>query len=75
MSPLAELLSERAAPELVYLETKFASLMSYGLTVELLGEILLLGSQINAIGVRRRLQQVVERIDLRERFEQFSPFL
>src|SRR5215475_9373279 len=34
VSPLAELLSERAAPELVYLETKFASLMSYGLTVE-----------------------------------------
>jgi hypothetical protein len=60
---LAELLSERAAPELVYLETKFASLMSYGLTVELLGEILPLGSQINAIGVRRRLHQVAERIE------------
>ncbi len=63
VSPLAELLSERAAPELVYLETKFASLMSYGLTVELLGEILPLGSQINTIGVRRRLQQVAERIE------------
>jgi len=37
--------------------------MSYGLTVELLGEILPLGSQINTIGVRRRLQQVAERIE------------
>jgi len=35
-SPLAELLQERSSPELVYLETKFAALVSYGLTVELL---------------------------------------
>jgi hypothetical protein len=34
-SPLAELLQERSSPELVYLETKFAALVSYGLTVEL----------------------------------------
>ena len=39
-SPLAALLNERAAPELVYLEARLASLMSYGLTVELLTEIL-----------------------------------
>ena len=30
-SPLAELLQERSSPELVYLETKFAALVSYGL--------------------------------------------
>jgi hypothetical protein len=40
VSPLAELLRERTSPELIDLETKFASLMSYGLTVELLGDIL-----------------------------------
>ena len=39
-SPLAELLSERTSPELVYLETKFAALVPYGLTVKLLGEVL-----------------------------------
>ena len=39
-SPLAALLSERTAPERLYLESKFASLMSYGLTVKLLEEIL-----------------------------------
>jgi len=31
-SPLAELLPERISPELLYLETKWAALMSYGLT-------------------------------------------
>jgi hypothetical protein len=38
-SPLAQQLPERTAPELVYLETKFAALMSYGLTVDILSEI------------------------------------
>jgi len=37
MSPLAELLRERVSAEMLYLETKFASLVSYGLTVGLLG--------------------------------------
>jgi hypothetical protein len=31
-SPLAELLTERTTPELAYLETKFAAMISYGLT-------------------------------------------
>jgi len=51
-SPLAQLLTERTAPELQYLETKFASLMSYGLTVDILQEVLPLGKTINAAMVR-----------------------
>ena len=39
-SPLAQLLPERTAPELLYLQTKFASLISYGLSVKLLQEVL-----------------------------------
>jgi hypothetical protein len=35
-SPLAEMLPERTSPKLVYLDTKFAVLVSYGLTVKLL---------------------------------------
>ena len=35
-SPLAELLAERTAPELLYVESKFAALMSYGLTADVL---------------------------------------
>jgi hypothetical protein len=46
----------------VYLETKFASLMSCGLTVELLAEILPLANQINMTSVRHKVQQVAARI-------------
>jgi hypothetical protein len=35
-SPLAELLKERTAPELLYVESKFAALMSYGLAADVL---------------------------------------
>jgi hypothetical protein len=48
VSPLAELLKERTAPEMVYLESKFAALMSYGLTVELLAEVLPLTTQYSS---------------------------
>lgn len=50
-SPLAGLLSERTAPELAYLEAKWASLMSYGLTVDLLNEVLPLAGQVNTTSV------------------------
>ena len=39
-SPLVKLLAERNAPELLYLESKWASLMSYGLTTDLLADVL-----------------------------------
>lgn len=45
-SPLAELLSERTAPELLYLQTKWASLMSYGLTVDLIEEVLPISANV-----------------------------
>jgi hypothetical protein len=60
LSPLAELLGERNSPELLYLETKFASLASYGLTVRLLGELLPLERPIGAERVRRHLFRVAE---------------
>jgi hypothetical protein len=47
-SPLADLLGERVSPEMLYLETKFASLVSYGLTVRLLSELLPLDRPIHA---------------------------
>src|SRR5262249_50070968 len=57
-SPLANLIKERSAPELVYLETKWASLMSYGLTVDLLEELLPLGAEVNKRTVRRQVHRV-----------------
>ena len=63
VSPLAERLPERTAPELAYLEAKFAALVSYGLTVELLGEILPLGAELNTTAVRRQVRTVAERAE------------
>ena len=52
-SPLAELLPERTTPELAYLESKFAAMISYGLTAKLLAEVLPTGGDINVAGVSR----------------------
>jgi hypothetical protein len=60
LSPLADLLGERNSPELLYLETKFASLVSYGLTVRLMGELLPLDRPIGAERARRHLFRVAE---------------
>ncbi len=60
MSPLAELPRERVSPEMLYLETKFPSLVSYGLTVGLLSELLPLERPIGAERVRRHLFRVAE---------------
>jgi hypothetical protein len=62
-SPLAELLQEHTAPELRYLEAKFAALMSYGVTVDVLGEILPIGAQLNSTTVQRHLLRVAERME------------
>jgi hypothetical protein len=60
VSPLAELLRERFSPEMVYLETKFASLVPYGLTVRLMDEVLPLDRPIGTERVRRHLFRVAE---------------
>jgi hypothetical protein len=62
-SPLTELLTERTAPELAYLENKFAAVISYGLTAELLAEVLPTGGDVNVAGVYRNLQRVAERME------------
>lgn len=72
LSPLAERLPERTAPELAYLESKFAALMSYGLTVGVLAEILPLGEELAKTSVRRRVHRVAERAEGELGPEQFS---
>ena len=62
-SPLAELLVERTTPELLYLEAKFASLVSYGLSVKLLEEALPIGAEINASTIRNHTLAVAERLE------------
>ncbi|MGH7273851.1 MAG: ISKra4 family transposase, partial [Nitrospiria bacterium] len=69
-SPLASQLPERTTPELKYLQTKWASLVSYGLTVDLLEEVLPL--QVNTRTIRRQVQQVAEKMEAELEDEQAS---
>ncbi|KAA1053949.1 ISKra4 family transposase [Azospirillum argentinense] len=61
--PLTGLLTEHTAPELLYLESKWASLVSYGLTADLLKEVLPVGTTANASTIRNHLHKVARRCD------------
>ena len=60
-SPLAQVLKEHISPELSYLEAKWASLMSYGITVKLLEEVLPLETQPSS--VCHNIQKVSTRLE------------
>src|SRR5918995_392611 len=62
-SPLNLLLTERIAPKLLYLETRWASLVSYGMTADLLKDVLPIGSTADASTIRRHLHKVAARHD------------
>jgi hypothetical protein len=62
-SPLAELLAERTSPELLYLEAKFASLVSYGLSMKLFEDVLPIGAEINASTIRNHTLGVAEKLE------------
>jgi hypothetical protein len=62
-SPLAEALPDRTLPERLYLESKWASLVSYGVTARLFAEVLPLDGQINANGIRRHTHRVARRCE------------
>lgn len=61
--PLANLFVERTSPELLYLESKFASLMSYGLSVQILQELLPIDGKISATAVRNNLHASAQRLE------------
>ncbi len=65
LRPLVQLLPERTSPELLYLETKWASLISYELTTKLLHEVLPLDSKHNPVTVRNHLLRVGQRVEER----------
>jgi hypothetical protein len=62
-SPLAKILPDRATPELLYLEAKFAGLASYGLSAKLLAEVLPLGRPLQATSVRLHTQAVAQHLE------------
>ncbi|MBL4868327.1 MAG: hypothetical protein JKY67_18325 [Pseudomonadales bacterium] len=57
-SLLKQWLPEHISPELKYIETKWASLMSYGMTADLLKDILPVSSTLNASTVKNHLESV-----------------
>lgn len=61
VSPIAQLIPERTAPEFTYLQVKWSSLMSYGLTVELLEEVLPLSA--NVASAYRHTHEVAQRME------------
>jgi hypothetical protein len=63
VSPLAERLPERTSPELAYLETKFAALVSYGLSLQLLNEVLPIGQHLSVTAIRNQVRQTAERLE------------
>src|SRR6266487_58718 len=63
VSPLAKLLPERIAPEFTYLQTKWAAVMSYGHTAQLLEEVLPLEKRISTATLSLHVQQIATRVD------------
>ena len=70
-SPLAELLPNHTLPELLFLETKWASLMSYGMTSKLLQDMLPIKEPINTFTIRQHIADVAERLEQELGHEQF----
>jgi hypothetical protein len=72
LSPLAALLPEHTTPELLFLETKWSALMSYGLTAELLEEVLPMDLPLHASTIREHVCSVAQRLENELGDEQFS---
>src|SRR5208282_3580212 len=70
-SPLAELLPNHTLPELLFLETKWASLMSYGMTSKLLQDVLPIDEPVNTFTIRQHIADVAERLEQEMGDEQF----
>jgi hypothetical protein len=62
-SPLAELLPDHTSPELLFLEAKWASLLPYGVTADLLKDVLPVDEKLNDVTIRNHLLQVAERME------------
>ncbi len=61
--PVKEWLGGRTTPEMLYLETKWASLLPFARVAALLKEVLPVGDSINQETIRNHLQGTAERIE------------
>lgn len=62
-SPLTALLPDHVAPEMLWLETKWASLVSYGATTKLLKDVLPVDEGLSPETLRRHLTRVADRME------------
>jgi hypothetical protein len=62
-SPVAALFPERSTPELLFQEVRWVSLLSYGVTVKLLGDLLPMEHQLSTSTISRHVHQMAERLD------------
>lgn len=62
--PTHEWLKERTSPEVLYLETKWASLTPFARVASLLKEVLPVGDSVNHQTIRKHLQATAERMEL-----------
>jgi hypothetical protein len=69
-SPLATLLPEHTTPELLYLETQWASVASYGITVKLLQDVLPFDEPLEAVTIRNPVCTLAERLEEEQGEEQ-----
>ncbi len=63
VSPLAELIPHHVAPERLYLETRWASLVPYAAAAEVLADVLPIATGVNATTVRQHVLRVAERAE------------
>ena len=61
--PLNALLTDSVAPELLFMETKWASLVSYGLTAQALKDFLQVDAMLNATTVQNHTLTVAQRCE------------
>jgi hypothetical protein len=71
-SPLAALLPEHVTPELLFLETKWAALVSYGVTAKLLHDVLPIDEVLAPCTIREHVFTVAERLEQQLGEEQWS---
>ena len=62
-SPLAQALTHRSHPELLYLTTRWASILSYGASSTLLDEILPIGAAMSCSSVRNAVRRIGQHMD------------
>jgi len=69
---LTALLTEATAPELLFMETKWALLVSYGMTVEALTDLLPVDATLDVKTVRNHALKVAERCEAELGEEQWA---